>query len=73
MAINFPSTPSDQDTYTEGGITWRYIASKTAWLNSISGSVYVHTHVEADITDDGVVNYDDYNLFLRELSVQNGQ
>ena len=51
MAINFPSTPSDQDTYTEGGITWRYIASKTAWLNSISGSVYVHTHVEADITD----------------------
>jgi hypothetical protein len=26
----------------------------------------------ADISDDGIVNQDDYNLFLRELSVQSG-
>lgn len=28
--------------------------------------------IAADISDDGKVNYDDYNLFLRELSVQAG-
>ena len=27
---------------------------------------------EADLTDDGQVNQFDYNLFLRDLSVQNG-
>ncbi len=28
--------------------------------------------LDADISDDGFVNHDDYNLFLRELSVQSG-
>lgn len=28
--------------------------------------------IDSDISDDGVVNQDDYNLFLRELSVQAG-
>jgi hypothetical protein len=28
---------------------------------------------KADLTDDGKVNHDDYNLFLRELSVQQGE
>lgn len=33
----------------------------------------VHTpHEDVDINDDGIVNSYDYNLFLRELSVQNG-
>ena len=27
----------------------------------------------ADISDDGKVNQDDYNLFLREISVQQGE
>jgi len=26
----------------------------------------------ADLSDDGKVNHDDYNLFMREISVQNG-
>ena len=28
--------------------------------------------LNADISDDGQVNHHDYNLFIRELSVQNG-
>ena len=31
MAINFPSTPADGQTYTEAGITWTYSTTKTAW------------------------------------------
>jgi hypothetical protein len=33
----------------------------------------VHTPTEdVDLNDDGIINSTDYNLFLRELSVQNG-
>jgi len=38
-----------------------------------SSNCQVHTPTEdVDINDDGIINSTDYNLFLRELSVQNG-
>jgi len=38
-----------------------------------SANCQVHTPAEdVDLNDDGVINSTDYNLFLRELSVQNG-
>ena len=38
-----------------------------------SANCQVHTPVEdLDLNDDGIINSTDYNLFLRELSVQNG-
>jgi hypothetical protein len=38
-----------------------------------STNCQIHTPAEdVDINDDGIINSTDYNLFLRELSVQNG-
>lgn len=34
MALNFPSTPTNGQTYTSGGVTWTYSSGKTAWYNN---------------------------------------
>jgi hypothetical protein len=41
MAINFPSSPTNGQTHTDGSITWTYSSSKTAWEVTASGGAGV--------------------------------
>jgi hypothetical protein len=50
MAINFPSSPTNGQTYTEAGATWVYSATKQSWSISISGTIEAHTHAFAALT-----------------------
>ena len=40
-AINFPSSPSNGDTHTVGGVTYTYNAAETKWKTSISPNNYL--------------------------------
>jgi hypothetical protein len=49
MALNFPSSPSTDDTYVLGSRTWRY--NGTAWqLVGERGGAYVHRSYTGDGT-----------------------
>jgi hypothetical protein len=37
MALDFPSTPNDGDTYTSGGYSWKYYSALTAWKLNTTG------------------------------------
>lgn len=43
MAINFPSTPTDGQQYTENGKTWSYSTDASAWLVVTSANLTVNT------------------------------
>lgn len=34
MAIDFPNSPTDGDTFTVGYKTWQYIAAKDKWVSA---------------------------------------
>ena len=40
-AMNFPSSPSDGDTYVANGITYTYNSAETKWKSAISANVYL--------------------------------
>lgn len=37
MPLNFPSTPTNGQQYTYGGVTYEYSSSKTAWVVYVAG------------------------------------
>jgi len=62
LAINFPNSPNNGDTYTEGTVQWQYSSSNNAWTMITTGVVGV----------DNGTNHDQEVLFLdRNVSNQN--
>lgn len=62
LAINFPNSPADGATYTEGTVQWRYSSANNAWTMITTGSVGI----------DNGTNHDQEVLFLdRNVSNQN--
>jgi len=49
MAINFPASPSEDDTFTSGGVTWQW--DGTTW-NIVGGSTPVNIRSFSTITGD---------------------
>lgn len=62
LAINFPNTPADGATYTEGTVQWQYSSSNNAWTMITTGTVGI----------DNGVNHDQEVVFLdRNITNQN--
>lgn len=68
MAIDFPNSPSDNDTYTVGNKTWVYSSSTTTWslrevgllgANSVTSTELASNSVTSDkIVNETIVNAD---------------
>ena len=59
MAINFPSSPSLNDTYTTGGITWTWDGSTWKASSSFSETDPVYTaSAAANVTNTKITNWD---------------
>jgi len=63
----------DSDNKLETGDDYNLIMECYSDLLPAKSTCDANKKIAADISDDGKVNQDDYNLFLRELSVQQGE
>jgi plastocyanin len=58
MAINFPDSPSDGDTYIAGSKSWTYNATKGVWIASISSIPTTIGEINDHIIPDTTLSYD---------------
>jgi hypothetical protein len=65
MAINFPSDPTDNQTFTENGRTWKYSSSKSAW-NVVPPGIVSDTSLSDQILykSNGVISGSNSALFV---------
>lgn len=65
MALNFPSDPTDGQTYSSSNVTWTYSSSKTSWSadQSVAGS---NTHIL--FNDSGKANGSSYFTFNKSTN-----
>ena len=44
--LNFPASPSNNDTYTANGLTYKYDSTDGVWnLEGWSGKLHLHTNI----------------------------
>ena len=61
MAINFPASPTNGDTYAYGGKTWTYDGTATKWVPSSIVSDITATAAELNILDGATVTTAELN------------
>ena len=62
MAINFPASPTNGDTYTYGGKTWTYDGTATKWEPNSSVPNTTATDAELNILDGATVTTAELNI-----------
>lgn len=50
MPINFPNSPSNNDLYTEGSVTWKYSSANNSWLVTTFGNAGLENATPLDNT-----------------------
>jgi hypothetical protein len=58
MAINFPDSPANNDTFTSGGKTWLYNGTSWALLTLTQNVVLANSITSSAIVDGTIVNAD---------------
>ena len=50
MPINFPNSPSNNDLYTDGSVTWKYSSTNNSWLVTTFGNAGLENATPLDNT-----------------------
>ena len=62
MPINFPNTPADNDTHTDGAIQWRYSTANNSWTMITTGNTGIENATDYDNTIVGLNRVSTQNL-----------
>lgn len=86
MAINFPNSPVNNETYTENGVKWKYNSTYNAWflvddnklLANTSNNQLVYIYNDKLVSSNGLVYSESSNtiytnsVYVKSINVESG-